>query len=221
MPVREFRDSGGVSWRAWNITPESIHPITKAEDYLADCYQLGWLVFETKSGSDKRRLCPYPPDWDMLPEQALEQLLRQSEIVPARKHARASQSVHTRVPQDASDRHESAPRNDHQHVTTDERPSVADLDVVRSFRYPGGRLWTVCVLVHPADGPPVLRFSAGTRTIDLKDWPKDWVDLLDDQLVELLRQAAPRHGAKPPGEDTPRRRYDDPAPERPPQASSS
>ena len=55
----------------------------------------------------------------------------------------------------------------------------------------------------------VLRFTAGAREIDLHDWPKDWVDCTDEQLVELLRKAAPRKpGSKPPP-NGPRRRWND------------
>ena len=74
------------------------------------------------------------------------------------------------------------------------------------------RIWAVCVQRHGSDGTAVLRFSAGSRTIDLMDWPKDWADLPDERLVELLRQAAPRAKGSPPHPDIPRRRYDDPRP---------
>jgi hypothetical protein len=56
---------------------------------------------------------------------------------------------------------------------------------------------------------PVLRFTAGAREIDLCDWPKDWVDYADDQLVELLRKAAPRDPGSSPKPNGPRRRWDD------------
>jgi hypothetical protein len=67
-------------------------------------------------------------------------------------------------------------------------------------------------VVHlPDNAPPVLRFSAGPRSIDMENWPKDWADMPDERLVTLLRQASPRDPTKaaPPG--TPRRRYDDQA----------
>jgi hypothetical protein len=85
-----------------------------------------------------------------------------------------------------------------------------DQQPVRTFRYPEGRYWTACVIVRQEDGgPPVLRFTAGARIIELGNWPKQWTDFSDEQLVELLRWAAPRAdtGAPPPG--TPRRRWDD------------
>jgi hypothetical protein len=87
---------------------------------------------------------------------------------------------------------------------------VTDLDVVRTFRYPGGRFWTVCVVTHPEDdGPPVLRFTSGMRSIDLHAWRKDWPDQRDEVLVEMLRRAAPRRDSGPIDAATPRRRWDD------------
>jgi hypothetical protein len=53
-------------------------------------------------------------------------------------------------------------------------------------------------------------FTAGTRDIDLRDWPKDWADYPDERLVNLLRLAAPRAPGQLLGRDTPRRRHDDP-----------
>ena len=138
MPVREFVDSAGTEWRAWEITPDAITPPTRGEDYLADCYQLGWVVLETKSGDRRVRLCPIPRDWHRLPDEALEELLQHGEVLPAR--------------------------------TASNRGQIADAAVVRSFRYPGGRVWTVSVTPHPtAANSRVLRFSAGVRSVDVED----------------------------------------------------
>lgn len=62
------------------------------------------------------------------------------------------------------------------------------LGVVRSFFYPGGQVWRASI-VGTDDGPtpPVLRFASDTHTIDLFEWPPDWVDLSDVEMVELLR----------------------------------
>jgi hypothetical protein len=203
MSIREFTSRSGVPWRAWNITPEKIHPVTKAEDYLADCYELGWIVFETKSGDQKRRLCPYPSDWLDLSDAALEQLLESATPISPRKLAKERESAGERIVPSTMD----APTTH----SEDESPDVTDLGVVRSFRYPGGRLWTVCVMPHSvAGGPPVLRFSAGARVVEMHSWPKDWADYLDDRLVEMLRRAAPRIRPSSPDANVPRRRYDDP-----------
>lgn len=95
------------------------------------------------------------------------------------------------------------------------QPSTSDARavgglVVRSFRYPGGRLWSVWQVQHPEDGgPPVLRFTAGMRSIDLKTWPADWADAPDERLAELLRSAMPRSASPPAAPGAPRRRTTD------------
>lgn len=197
MPVREFRDESGRQWRAWDIRPESIHPVTKAEDYLADCYVTGWIVFETTDGQEKRRLCPWPMRWMNDSDEGLRALLRQAEVVPGyRVHAdRAVVEQPPAIPVtevDASD------------------ADVTDLQVVRTFRYPGGRFWTVCVVMFPEDGgAPVLRFASGMRYLDVNRWPKDWADQPDDELVTILRRNFPRSSHDPGGDGAPRRRWDD------------
>jgi hypothetical protein len=198
MAVREFNDDLGRTWRAWDIKPEAIHPQTKAEDYLADCYTVGWIVFERTTGEEKRRLCPYPVRWADSSEAELRSLLGSAEVVPTHKlHAQRQTAGETAPVAPAS-----AP-------VVDARPDITDLEVVRSFRYPGGRLWTVCVVAHPErGGPAVLRFTAGMRWLDLKSWPRDWADARDEVLVDMLRRAAPR-ADKTPVPGTPRRRWND------------
>ena len=201
MAVREFADELGRTWRVWCILPEAIHPVTRAEDYLADCYQLGWLVFETTTGDVKRRLCPYPRDWQTASEQALRSMLAQSEAVRRRRSSGETsmdrEVLRPKAEVEVDDAHE-------------ETPDLTDLTVVRTFRYPGGRLWSAALAPHSdiAVGP-VLRFTAGARTIDLAPYPRDWPDLPDDSLVDLLRHASPRPITRYTAE-TPRRRYNDP-----------
>jgi hypothetical protein len=200
MAVREFRDEQGRLWQAWDIRPEAIHPPTKAEDWLADCYVTGWIVFETLTGDEKRRLCPWPMNWAEADQERLRELLAAAEVVP---------------PQRVAEQRSSGPMqrltdSEVQASVADENLDVTDLDVVRTFRYPGGRFWTVCVVKHPEDGgAPVLRFTAGMRDIDLRRWPKDWADQPDDVLITMLRTAAPRRASGPPPPGIPRRRWDD------------
>ena len=200
MAVREFRDEQGRLWRAWDIRPEEIHPPTRAEDWLADCYVTGWIVFETIGGGEKRRLCPWPMNWAEADGNRLRQLLAAAEVVPAHRVVEQRRSGPTKPPTDSEI--EAAVSNDELDVT--------DLEVVRTFRYPGGRFWTVCVVNRPEDGgQPVLRFTAGVRVIDMRRWPKDWADQPDGVLVTMLRTAAPRRASGPPPSGVPRRRWDD------------
>lgn len=196
MAVRELKDPDGTIWRVWCITPEAIHPITRSEDYLEECYKLGWLVYETAAGDRKRRLCPFPENWDQLGDDELRALRERAEVVPTRKSRR--------------DRLE-AVEMDHRAAATEEEVR-GDLTVVRTFLYPGGRLWTASLAPDGAatgSKRPVLRFTSGTRSIDAKSYPGDWPELPDDRLVDLLRLVATR---KPMmyTDDTPRRRWNDP-----------
>lgn len=214
MAVREFTDSSGRQWRAWDVAPDELNPRTKDEDYLAQLYFTGWIVFEATSGEDKRRLYPIPKGWSELPEAELEVLLRKAEIVPKRKlrgekEARGEAAAEEmKRAADFSDRAIEHPEEAGKQAR-EETPDVTDLSVLRTFRYPGGRIWVAGVIHHPEEGgPPVLRFAAGSRNIDLHDWPKDWVDYPDDELVKLLRKAAPRDpDTRQP--NAPRRRWDD------------
>lgn len=202
MAVREFRDEGGRLWRAWDIRPEAIYPPTRSEDWLADCYITGWIVFETITADEKRRLCPWPINWAEADEKRLRQLLAAAEVVPAQRVAEQRRSSSTPSAQPAAS--EEPP------TVPDQELDVTDLEVVRTFRYPGGRLWTVCVITHPEDGGrPVLRFAAGARFIDLKTWPKAWADEPNERLAEMLRDAAPRPRTTTFDRDTPRRRWND------------
>lgn len=196
MPVREFTDERGRDWRAWDVKPEAIHPATKAEDYLADCYITGWIVFETVVEDEKRRLCPWPINWMELTDKQMCDLLTKAEVVPPIRLKAQKQSGAHAVQRMAD------------HPPTE--PDITDLQVVRTFRYPSGRYWTVNVVTYPDEGgPPVLRFTAGSRYLDLKRWPKDWADQPDEELIEMLRKAGSRKESPAPRPGTPRRRWDD------------
>ncbi|HJQ22185.1 MAG TPA: hypothetical protein VJ867_17745 [Gemmatimonadaceae bacterium] len=198
MAVREFVDEDGREWRAWDIKPEEIHPVTRAEDYLADCFITGWIVFETRSGDEKRRLCPWPTNWAERSDDDLRELLRRAERISP-----------FRVRDDRVSREQPVPTHGELDIAG-RVPDVTDLDVIRTFKYPGGRVWTVCVVAYPEHGgPPVLRFQSGLRIIDVRKWSKDWPDQPDDELVWILRRAAPRRRNTPVPSDAPRRRWDD------------
>ena len=197
MPMREFTDDRGRSWRAWAIKPEEIHPATKAEDYLADCYITGWIVFETVEEDEKRRLCPWPANWMDIPEEELRGLLGKAEVVPPHRLKAQQQSGALAAKWRASSEHLA-------------ELDITDLKIVRTFSYPGGGFWQVNVITYPeGGGPPVLRFSAGRRFLDLRQWPRDWSDQPNEKLVDMLRRAGSRQESIPAGPHTPRRRWDD------------
>jgi len=212
MPVREFKDGAGREWRAWDVQPDELNPRTQDEAYLAQLYFTGWIVFETTNGGEKRRLYPIPKGWHELADPELEVLLQKAEIVPPRKlkSEKAKGPDAARAVERAASLAEQLVDNPEKgrEIVREETPDITDLSVVRTFRYPGGRMWAVCVM-RPDGGAPILRFSAGMREIDLYDWPKDWADYPDEELVKLLRRAAPRRSTGAPTADTPRRRWDD------------
>ena len=87
MSVREFSDSRGRGWRAWDVRPDEINTRTKDEDYLASLYFTGWVAFEMREGTEKRRLHPIPTGWSELPDKELEILLEKADVVPQRKNS--------------------------------------------------------------------------------------------------------------------------------------
>jgi hypothetical protein len=214
MAVRDFTDTAGREWRAWDVAPDELNPRTKDEDYLAQLYHTGWIVFETRAGDDKRRLYPIPRNWAELPDAELAVLLEKAEKVPQRK-LRTEKDARGQAAADAVDRaadFSDKALNDPDRarkLAREETPDVTDLNVWRTFRYPGGRIWVVSEIQDHRSSTPVLRFTAGARDIDMRDWPKDWADSSDEQLVELLRRAAPRKAGSAPKPNGPRRRWDD------------
>ena len=200
--MREFRDRHGREWRAWEVTPESIQPVTKAEDFLAGCYRSGWVVFETVDGFGKRRLCPPPYGWEERDEADLERLVERAEILRPAGAERTSGSrpadLPPSVPPDVA---ASMPRD------RDGNLDMRHLGVVRSFLYPGGQVWRASVVARDDDATPVLQFSSDTHCVELTEWPHDWVDLHDYQLVYLLRLGESSQERR---RNQPARRYDDP-----------
>jgi hypothetical protein len=82
------------------------------------------------------------------------------------------------------------------------------LGVVRSFRYPGGEIWRARVVASDEDdGSPVLLLASDTHSIELAAWPPEWVDMQDEQLVELLRTGESLQERRRP--ESPRRRHGD------------
>jgi hypothetical protein len=184
MAVREFTARDGRRWRAWDVSPEAIEPLTRGEDYLADCFRDGWVVFETLDGSDKRRLCPPPYGWEHRSDANLEDLLERADILRPRGVVRVRGDAV--IPADLPPSVPLEVVNDIPR-TLDGDIDMRYLGVVRSLRYPGGEVWRASVVDDNPDGPLVLRFSSESHTIDVTDWPNDWADLTNAQLVALMQ----------------------------------
>jgi hypothetical protein len=201
MTLREFTDGRGVTWRVWDITPESLRELTGRPEFAArhhpELYRSGWLSFQTLSGTERRWLSPIPPGWESLAVLDLADLLERATPGAPRQSTRAASPSPPEGPL--------------------KPPSPAeeswDRSIVRAFVYPGGRAWTVRVAIPEQGGPPVLRFSSGGRSLDLATWPLDWGALPDEGLIVLLR-SVPRTGQRP-VQGMPRRRWNDPPSERP------
>lgn len=96
MALREFRDSDGTEWMAWDVPPARDYAVTRSggdrrraelpvateRRVVRDRRRMisgaelagGWLCFQ--SAGEKRRLAPRPPEWDSAPDDALEGFCR-------------------------------------------------------------------------------------------------------------------------------------------------
>jgi hypothetical protein len=74
MPMLEFVDSNGVTWRVWNTVPTA--------RTLSGEFERGWLTFESVRGL--RRLAPIPSNWEAATPDRLELMCRAATEVPRR-----------------------------------------------------------------------------------------------------------------------------------------
>lgn len=173
MALREFTDSRGREWRVWDVSPESIHPTTRGEDFMQG-YLEGWLAFESIDGEAKCRLTPIPRDWAGLPDEELEQLLHMAEPVRGERTSGPQAKIEAEA------------------ATRPHTPVTGP----RIFRFPNGLHWTVSEwTVAGRSGQAdqrVLRFSTGSRSLDLERYPRDWASFSDARLATLLADGFPR-----------------------------
>ena len=180
MSLREFTDSEGRAWRAWDVRQENIHPATRAEDYMLE-YLEGWVAFESMDGQAKCRLHPIPKHWEDATREQLLLWLRAAEPVRGDRasgpHGRTASEVVAKIASGA------------------ERPRSP----ARTFRFPSGRYWSVAEWTTTFDKEKalradraVLRFTSGRRSLDLTAWPSDWQKLTDEELASLLSRGFPR-----------------------------
>lgn len=76
--VVQFVDGQGRSWVVREVSDPTLamipsHVLAQPE------FATGWLLFETSG--EKRRLAPYPDDWDQLPITQLEPLCRRAKRI--------------------------------------------------------------------------------------------------------------------------------------------
>ena len=76
VPIREFTDANGVSWKVWSTTPML--------PGVAGGYREGWLTFE--SSSARRRLAPIPPGWEDAPPSDLRAFCERAVAVMKTPH---------------------------------------------------------------------------------------------------------------------------------------
>jgi hypothetical protein len=106
MSHRVFNDSHGIQWDVWEVEPSSAERRRAIHDRrqtprpgpdrrrIADSMRVristeltdGWLTFQ--ASHEKRRLAPVPEGWNLLDDEALEQLLQKATLAgrPRRLH---------------------------------------------------------------------------------------------------------------------------------------
>lgn len=232
MALREFTDERGRRWRVWDIVPDQLHSSTRLEDYMQGFLD-GWLAFETLDGAERARLTPFPTHWAEAGDEELRTLLARAER-PHRRERSSGASTDARASGATGELITGEPINDTESsgvwsgdswralsALPAERGPSAPPGTIRTFRYPGGRFWSVYeyVIELPVSGAPgalrprlVLRFTSGMRSLDLLAWPAEWFTHSDEELAELLWRAFPRDPFAPVAGPLRRRRSDRSAP---------
>jgi hypothetical protein len=104
MALREFRDSRGTAWTAWDVPPRRVFDAARGADRRVRAtpgfaperrvnrerrrrvahpeLQSGWVCFT--AGEEKRRLFPPPPAWDACTEAELRALCKGARAEPPR-----------------------------------------------------------------------------------------------------------------------------------------
>ena len=78
MPIRDFTDSTGTTWRVWSTTP-------RKGAFYDDIHRAGWLTFE--SASTRKRLAPIPRGWEEASVERLDLMCRAADVVKRRSGA--------------------------------------------------------------------------------------------------------------------------------------
>jgi hypothetical protein len=72
VPIREFTDATGTTWRVWSTTP-------RADAVFDESHKAGWLTFE--SASTRKRLAPIPKAWEEATPERLDLMCRVADVV--------------------------------------------------------------------------------------------------------------------------------------------
>lgn len=104
MAYREFHDSQGKQWEAWEVHPSAVERRMNREDVQLDRdsadrrqrsqarfavpprLKEGWLALQAVD--ERRRIAPIPTNWTTLSEVELAQLIAESEALPVRQAPR-------------------------------------------------------------------------------------------------------------------------------------
>lgn len=79
MAARTFTDSAGLTWDVFEV-----HRASKKPGAVSAGLEAGWLAFA--SGEQKRRLAPFPPDWDSFSDGDLAALCEVARRAPAPRY---------------------------------------------------------------------------------------------------------------------------------------
>ena|SRR6476620_4242112 len=86
MSMRVFRDPDGREWQVWDVVPgRELEPGSHRNHYLPPEMADGWLCFE--AADQKRRLTPFPADWEQKDDDFIHSLCRSAEPVVRRASA--------------------------------------------------------------------------------------------------------------------------------------
>lgn len=77
MAARTFQDSAGETWEVFEVHRASDRP-----GAVSAGLERGWLSFT--SGQQKRRLAPFPADWEAVATSELERLCAQARVADSR-----------------------------------------------------------------------------------------------------------------------------------------
>lgn len=84
MAFRTFRDPDGREWQVWDVVPSrEVEGGSRRHHYLPQEMAAGWLCFE--AADQKRRLTPFPADWEQRDDDAIHALCLAAEPVTLRK----------------------------------------------------------------------------------------------------------------------------------------